>query len=222
MIRILIADDHVVVRKGLVAMIGDEPDLVVVAEAADGAAAVALAAETQPDVALLDLAMPGLDGIEATHRILAKRPETNVVILTSFAEPDRVFAALDAGALGYLLKDAEPDEIVAGIRLAAAGDSPLAAEATAAILEARRRPQPVGQLSEREREVLVLVATGCANKEIALRLAISEKTVKAHLTRTFRQIGVNDRVQAALWARDNWLGATPRQTRADTPAPPPA
>ena len=222
MIRILIADDHVVVRKGLVAMIGDEPDLVVVAEAADGAAAVALAAETQPDVALLDLAMPGLDGIEATHRILAKRPETNVVILTSFAEPDRVFAALDAGALGYLLKDAEPDEIIAGIRLAAAGDSPLAAEATAAILEARRRPQPVGQLSEREREVLVLVATGCANKEIALRLAISEKTVKAHLTRTFRQIGVNDRVQAALWARDNWLGATPRQTRADTPAPPPA
>jgi len=221
-IRILIADDHVVVRKGLVAMIGDEPDLVVVAEAADGAAAVALAAETQPDVALLDLAMPGLDGIEATRRILAKRPETNVVILTSFAEPDRVFAALDAGALGYLLKDAEPDEIVAGIRLAAAGDSPLAAEATAAILEARRRPQPVGQLSEREREVLVLVATGCANKEIALRLAISEKTVKAHLTRTFRQIGVNDRVQAALWARDNWLGATPRQTRADTPAPPPA
>ena len=222
MIRILIADDHVVVRKGLVAMIGDEPDLVVVAEAADGAAAVALAAETQPDVALLDLAMPGLDGIEATRRILAKRPETNVVILTSFAEPDRVFAALDAGALGYLLKDAEPDEIVAGIRLAAAGDSPLAAEATAAILEARRRPQPVGQLSEREREVLVLVATGCANKEIALRLAISEKTVKAHLTRTFRQIGVNDRVQAALWARDNWLGATPRQARADTLAPPPA
>jgi DNA-binding NarL/FixJ family response regulator len=202
----MIADDHVVLRRGLIAMIHGEPDLELVAEAGDGAAAVALAIEHAPDVALMDLSMPVLDGIEATRQILAARPATRIAILTSFAEPPRIRAALDAGAIGYLLKDSEPEELVAGIRLVAAGNSPLAAEATRALAQGRATADATGGLTARERTVLGLVAKGCSNKEIARRLEISEKTVKTHLTRVFREIGVFDRVQAALWARDHGFG----------------
>jgi DNA-binding NarL/FixJ family response regulator len=205
MIRILIADDHVVVRRGLVAMIDDQPDLEIVAQAADGETAVALAAETQPDVALIDLAMPGLDGIETTRRIVTEQPGTNVAILTSFAERERVLAALEAGAIGFLLKDAEPEELVAAIRLVAAGDSPFGAAAARALVPESPRDRSDGGLSERERVVLALVAAGCPNKEVAFRLGISEKTVKAHLTRIFQRIGVTDRVQAGLWAREHGI-----------------
>lgn len=206
MIRVLIADDHGVVRRGLAGLIAEQPDLELVAEASDGRQAVELTLEHSPDVALLDLSMPGLDGIEATREILSSRPQTRVAILTSFAEPARIRAALAAGALGYLLKDCEPEELVSGIRLVGAGHSPLAAQAAQALAQGHATANSSGHLTPREGAVLGLVARGCSNKEIARRLEISEKTVKAHLTSVFRAIGVFDRVQAALWARDNGFG----------------
>ena len=209
MIRIVIADDHVVVRRGLMALIADQPDLELVAQAGDGEAAVELVVEHSPDVVLIDLSMPVLDGIDAIRRILTARPDTRIAVLTSFAEPARIRAALDAGALGYLLKDSEPEELIAGIRLVAGGASPLAAEASRALSQRRGSTNAGGGLTPRERAVLGLVAKGCSNKEIARRLEISEKTVKAHLTQVFREIGVFDRVQAALWARDQGFGPVP-------------
>jgi DNA-binding NarL/FixJ family response regulator len=183
-----------------------------VGEASDGEEAVALVRERTPDVVLVDLAMPKIDGIETTRRILAARPETHVTILTSFAEHARIRAAFDAGALGYLLKDADPEELASGVRLLASGNSPLAAKAARVLVESRTQASTGGAgegsaLTARERTVLELVATGCANKEIARRLQISERTVKTHLTRVFRSLGVFDRVQAALWARDHGFGA---------------
>jgi len=153
----------------------------------------------------MDLSMPGLDGIEATKQVLASRPDTQVLVLTSFSDRERILQALDAGACGYLLKDAEPDELLRAIRAAARGEAPLSPRAAQALLSARREPGPLAGLSDREREVLSLVAAGLANKQIAQRLGISEKTVKAHLTRVFREIGVFDRTQAALWAQRNGL-----------------
>ncbi|HEX8122197.1 MAG TPA: response regulator transcription factor [Solirubrobacteraceae bacterium] len=199
MIRLLLADDHAVVRDGLRQLLANVDDLEVVATAADGEEAVALAAEHEPDVVLMDLEMPRLDGSEATRRIVAARAETRVVVLTSFSDRERILDALDAGAVGYLLKDADPDELVRGVRAAARGESPLAPRAATAVLQARatRRPEP--ELTQREREVLDLVGEGLPNKLIARRLGISEKTVKAHVTRIFQAIGVTDRTQAALW-----------------------
>jgi DNA-binding NarL/FixJ family response regulator len=198
-IRLLLADDHAVVRDGLRQLLANVDDLEVVATAADGEEAVALAAEHEPDVVLMDLEMPRLDGSEATRRIVAARAETRVVVLTSFSDRERILDALDAGAVGYLLKDADPDELVRGVRAAARGESPLAPRAATAVLQARatRRPEP--ELTQREREVLDLVGEGLPNKLIARRLGISEKTVKAHVTRIFQAIGVTDRTQAALW-----------------------
>ena len=206
MITVLIADDHVVVRRGLAGLIAEQPDMDLIAQAGDGVSAVQLTIEHRPDVALLDLQMPGLDGIDATREIRAACPQTQVAILTSFTEPPRIRAVLDAGAIGYLLKDAEPEELIAGIRLVAAGASPLAAEAARALAQGRSGLTAAGNLTPRERTVLGLVAKGCSNKEIARRLEISEKTVKAHMTHVFREIGVYDRVQAALWARDHGFG----------------
>lgn len=200
MIRLLIADDHGVVRAGLEQLVRTFDEVEVVGSAGDGEEAVALSAERLPDVVLMDLEMPRMDGIEATGRILAARPETKVVVLTSFSDRERILRALDAGAIGYLLKDAAPAELEQAIRSAARGEVPLDPKAAHALLSARRAAAPTDELSEREREVLALVVDGLGNKQIAQRLEISEKTVKAHLTSVFRQIGVTDRTQAALWA----------------------
>ena len=153
----------------------------------------------------MDLEMPGVDGIEATRRILAGHPRVRIVILTSFADRDRILDALDAGAAGYLLKDAEPAELVRAVRAAAADEAPLAPRAASEVLRARRASRPAVELSERERDVLRLVGDGLPNKVIGLRLGITEKTVKAHLTRIFARIGVTDRTQAALWVQRNGI-----------------
>jgi DNA-binding NarL/FixJ family response regulator len=204
-IRVAIVDDHAVVRAGLEQVIALADDIELVGSGTDGTEAEDIASRLEPDVVLMDLSMPGLDGIEATKRVLAARPGTQVLVLTSFSDRDSILKALDAGACGYLLKDAEPDELLRAIRAAARGEAPLSPRAAQALLSARREPSPVAALSEREQEVLSLVAAGMANKQIAQRLGISEKTVKAHLTRVFREIGVFDRTQAALWAQRNGL-----------------
>lgn len=203
MIRVMLADDHAAIRMGLEELLRQQADLDFVGAAANGLEAVALAATAEPDVVLMDLSMPELGGLEATRRILAARPETRVVILTTFSDRKDVLEAIDAGAVGYLLKDGDLDEVVRGIRAAAAGDSPLAPRAAQVIVSARMNRRPVDILTKREREVLVLVAEGMLNKQIAQRLGITEPTVKAHLTSLFQRIGVTDRTQAALWAERN-------------------
>lgn len=202
-IRVLIADDHAIVRTGLREVLANADDIELVGEASDGAEAVQLCRERSPDVVLMDLSMPVLDGIEATRLARDAAPDARVVVLTSFSDRERILQALDAGAVGYLLKDAEPAEILAGIQAAARGESPLAPKAAATILQARSERRPGEELSEREQQILALVGAGLPNKLIAQRLGISEKTVKAHLTNVFRQIGVFDRTQAALWAKEH-------------------
>jgi DNA-binding NarL/FixJ family response regulator len=203
-IRVLIAEDHAMVRAGLTELLANRDDVEVVGEAANGAEAVERAGELAPDVVLMDLSMPEVDGIEATRRISEAVPSAHVVVLTSFSDRERILEALDAGAVGYLLKDLEPEELHRGILAAARGESPLAPKAAHAVISARADARPAtAELTEREREVLGLVAEGLPNKLIARRLEISEKTVKAHLTRVFNAIGVTDRTQAALWAQRN-------------------
>ena len=205
MIRVAVADDHGVLRDGLAAVIAAQPDMQVVAIAANGAEAVAICREATPDVVLMDIEMPVMDGIEATRAILAEAPGTAVLILTSFSDRKRITGALDAGAVGYLLKDAAADEVVRGIRTAATGGSPLDPRAARSLLESKSAPDPLAGVSPREREVFALLLEGMPNKLIARRLEISEKTVKSHLTSIFRQIGVTDRVQAILWVERNGL-----------------
>ena len=204
MIRLLIVDDHAMVREGLAALFANVADVEVVGASANGEDAVRLTELHQPDVVLMDLAMPGIDGAEATRRIIRIEPSPNVVILTSFSEHDRILEALDAGAVGYLLKDAEPDELLRGVRAAAQGDAPFSPRAAKALLPGAGR-SPLAKLTEREREVLGLVGTGLSNKAIAARLGIAEKTVKTHLTSIFATLDVSDRVQAALFAKRNGL-----------------
>jgi DNA-binding NarL/FixJ family response regulator len=205
MIRLLVAEDHGVVRDGLIRLLSSLPDIEVVGAAADGAEAIRMANEHRPDVVLMDLRMPGMDGSEATRRLLENDPNAQVVILTSFSERDEILSALDAGAIGYLLKDAEPEELIRGVRAAAQGDSPLAPKAARTLITSRSSSASGEQLTAREREVLTLVARGLPNKLIARELGIAEKTVKAHLTTVFQRIGVTDRVQATIWARDHNL-----------------
>jgi DNA-binding NarL/FixJ family response regulator len=203
MIRVVVADDHRVVRVGLEQLLATFDDIEAVGFAAGGEEAVALCLELEPDVLLLDLSMPDLDGIEVTGRLRESVPGTRVVVFTSFSDRERIVRALDAGAIGYLLKDAEPEEILAAIRAAARGESPLAPRAAAELLADRKSRPPTVELTGRELEVLRLVVDGLANKQIARRLGISEKTVKGHLTNLFQRIGVADRTQAALWAERN-------------------
>jgi len=208
-IRVAIADDHRVVRVGLEQLLATFDDVELVGSADGGEAAAALVASTKPDVVLLDLSMPDLDGIEVTRRAVAASPDTRVVLFTSFSDRDQILQALDAGAIGYLLKDAEPDAIHDALRAAARGESPLAPKAAAELL-ASRAGGPAGgvELTTRERDVLQLVIAGDANKQIARKLGISEKTVKGHLTNLFQRIGVQDRTQAALWAERNGIFRT--------------
>jgi DNA-binding NarL/FixJ family response regulator len=210
-IRLLVVDDHAVVRAGLERLLANYDDVELVGTAADGEEAVARSVELGPDVVLMDLALPVLDGIEATRRIVAARPETQVVVLTSFSDRVGILGALDAGAVGYLLKDADPEELMRGIRAAARGESPLAPKAAKTVLAARIEQRPAEELTERERTVLALIAAGLPNKQIARRLGISEKTVKGHVTSVFRRIGVDDRTQAALWAKQHGLLEEPRR-----------
>jgi DNA-binding NarL/FixJ family response regulator len=175
----------------------------VVGTAADGREACELAERTTPDVILMDLSMPLMDGIEATRSIVASTPTVHVIVLTSFADRSRILAALDAGATGYLLKDADPAEVAAAIRAAVAGGVPLDPRAARVMLDAQRTVRHEIKLSARESEVLQLVVAGLANKSIARRLGITERTVKAHLTSVFQQLQVGDRTQAALWAKEH-------------------
>jgi DNA-binding NarL/FixJ family response regulator len=206
MIRVVIVDDHAVLRAGLDQLLGGEPDLEVVGKASSGEEAIDLVRELRPDVVLMDLQMPGVDGVSATRTIVGEQL-ADVLVLTSYSDAERIVGALDAGAMGYLLKDAEPDEVLRGIRAVARGESPINPRAARELLGARRTTGvSAADLTPRESEVLVLVRQGLANKQIARRLGISERTVKAHLTSAFQRIGVVDRTQAALWAERNGLG----------------
>jgi DNA-binding NarL/FixJ family response regulator len=204
-IRVMLAEDHNLVRAGLADLLSNVPDFEVVGAAADGAEAVEMAGELRPEVVLMDLLMPEVGGIEATRRIVRSDPNVQVVVLTSFSDRHRIIEALDAGAVGFLLKDAEPQELFEGIRAAARGESPLAPKAAREVLRARSEHRSPA-LTERELDVLGLVRAGLSNKLIARRLEISEKTVKAHLTSIFQRIGVTDRTQAALWAERHGIG----------------
>ncbi len=206
MTTVVIVDDHRLVRAGLRSIIEATDDLAVIGEAGDGAAAVAVVEAAAPDVVLMDLSMPNVDGIEAIRRLRAAGSVVPVVVLTSFAEPERVRSALEAGAIGYLLKDSEPRDVLDAVRSAAAGNAPLDPRVTRALLPSAGRATGGPSLSGREREVLAHVAHGLANKQIARALGISERTVKVHLGNVFRQIGVGDRTSAALWARDHEMG----------------
>jgi DNA-binding NarL/FixJ family response regulator len=202
-IRVLVVDDHVVVRGGLEQLLATADDIELAGTAANGEEAVAQVDALAPDVVLMDLSMPVLDGIEATRLIMKAHPDMHVVALTSFSDNRRILDALRAGATGYVLKHAEPDELLGAIRAAHAGGSPLDPKAARVLLDAQRVLRPAQELSSREEEVLRLVAAGLANKQIARKLGISERTVKAHLTNVFQRLGVTDRTQAALWAREH-------------------
>lgn len=201
MIRVLITDDHAIVRTGLAQLLGTTNDLELVGEAADGDRAIELTHELKPDVVLMDLSMPGMDGVQATQEIVANHPDVHVVVLTSFSDQARILDALEAGAEGYLLKHSEPEVILAGIREVVSGGSPLDPKAARALLNHRRSAEPGVHLTGREREVLRMVGDGHPNKTIARRLGITERTVKAHLTSVYQRLGVTDRTQAALWAQ---------------------
>jgi DNA-binding NarL/FixJ family response regulator len=202
MITVVLVDDHPLVRSGLATLIATTEDLEVVGQAESGEKAVTLIGDLAPDVVLMDLSMPGMDGVEATRRTLAANPEVRVVVLTSFADEKRVGDALAAGAIGYLLKDCDGRDVLAGIRSAAMGHAPLDPRVARALLPSTT-PRVKDTLSTRELEVLRLVARGLANKQIGRALGISERTVKVHVGHVFRRIDVTDRTSAAMWARDN-------------------
>jgi DNA-binding NarL/FixJ family response regulator len=198
--RILIADDHSVVRQGLRMFLALDPDLEVVGEAPDGAEALRLARDLKPDVVLMDLLMPEMDGIAATQAIRKEVPDVEVIALTSVLEDASVVGAIRAGAIGYLLKNTEADELRRAIRAAADGQVQLSPEAAARLIREVRAPESPEALTERETEVLRLLAEGKANKEIAHGLRIGEKTVKTHVSNILAKLGVQSRTQAALYA----------------------
>lgn len=206
-VRVLVVDDHEVVRRGLEQVLASATDMELVAAAASGEEAIDLVSAHLPDVVLMDLSMPGIGGIEATRQVIHRAGEighrVQVIALTTFAEQRTVLAALRAGATGYLLKHASPDHLIAAIRSAHAGEVPLDPIAGRALLDAEWERDRTPHLTTRESEVLDLVALGLANKQIASRLGIRERTVKAHLTSIFQALGVQDRTQAALWVRDH-------------------
>ena len=204
MIRLLIVDDHPVVRAGLVGILSDEPGFEVVGEASDGDQATRIAAATRPDIVLMDLRMPGVGGVEATAQITAAS-DAKVLILTTYESDDQILAAIEAGASGYLLKASPQAEIVAGIRSVAAGQTALSPQVAARLVERMRSPASETVLTARETEVLQLVARGNSNKQIAVALGIGESTVKTHLLRVFEKLGVADRTRAVTLAMERGL-----------------
>jgi DNA-binding NarL/FixJ family response regulator len=216
-IRVLIVDDHAVVRQGLRTFIDLQDDMTVVAEAENGSQAVQVAAQYQPDVILLDLVMPEMDGVEATRQILQHSSGSHIIILTSFGEDDKVFPAIRAGAQGYLLKDIHPNDLVQAVREASLGRvqlhpdiarklmSAVAAEPVASDAPSRPSPQ-TSDLTDREQEVLGLIAAGMNNRQIAEHMIISEKTVKTHVSNILGKLGLEDRTQAAIWAIKHGIG----------------
>jgi DNA-binding NarL/FixJ family response regulator len=205
-IRVLVADDHPIVRGGIVALLQGEADVAVVGQAADGRQAVDLAVELRPDLVLMDLRMPVLDGDQATAEILAVAPDIRIVVLTTYESDESIITAIEAGASGYLLKAAPPEEILAGIRSVARGEVALAPSIATMLVRRVKRPAVV--LSAREVEVLGLVARGHSNGSIARALFLSEATVKTHLVHAFEKLGVNDRTRAVTLAME--LGLLPR------------
>ena len=204
-VSVLLVDDHHLVRSGLATLVDAADGLRVVGQAADGAAAVELCAQLHPDVVLMDLSMPVLDGVQATRQIVAAEPDARVVVLTSFSDQARVADALAAGAVGYLLKDCDPRDLVAAVRSAAQGHAPLDPRVARSLLPSASA-SPLARLSARERQVLELLSQGMANKQIGRALGISERTVKVHVGHLFRQIGVTDRTSAALWGHTHLPG----------------
>ena len=202
-IRVLIADDHAVVRQGLRTFLEVQDDIEVVGEAADGLEALSMVEVLSPDVVVMDLLMPRLSGIEATQRIGELRPATKVIVLTSFLDDDKVFAAVRAGAAGYLLKDVRPQELGEAIRTVSRGEALLHPAVAVRLMQEfahENRPSPAQTLTEREMEVLRLIAKGRANKEIALELGVAEKTAKTHVSNILQKLNLADRTQAALYA----------------------
>jgi DNA-binding NarL/FixJ family response regulator len=212
---LLIADDQALVRVGLRKILEAEPETTVVGEAGDGEDAVAAARRLRPDLVLMDIRMPVLDGIEATRRIVAAQPATRVLILTTFGLDTYVYDALRAGASGFMLKDAPPEEIAAAVRIVASGEALLAPAVTRAVIEEFARQPPaapapppaVAELTPREREVLDLLARGLSNPEICQRLVISEATAKTHVARILQKLGLRDRIQAVIYSYESGLVA---------------
>ncbi|WP_374777737.1 response regulator transcription factor [Streptomyces sp. NBC_01310] len=219
-IRVLLVDDQPLVRSGLRVLIADAADLEVVGEAGTGGDAVRLAAELRPDVVLMDIRMPGMDGIEATRLITERTEAVRILVLTTFDEDDHVYGALRAGASGFAVKDMAVEEILAAIRVVAGGDGLIAPGVTRRLIEdfvrapgprvAERAPRPVAGITGREREVLTLVGRGRSNGEIAEELFISAATAKAHVSRLFTKLGARDRVQLVITAYEMGLVAPPR------------
>lgn len=218
-IGVLLVDDHAVVRQGLRMFIEMQSDMQVLGEGCNGREAVELASRLAPDVILLDLLMPEMDGVEATRRIMETNPHSHVLILTSFGEDERVFPAIRAGAQGYLLKDIQPRDLVHAIREIYHGRAQLHPDITRRLMQAVSGETPVKtatpaslpielqELTEREREVLDLIARGLTNREIAEKMVISEKTVKTHVSNLLDKLGLEDRTRAAIWALKHGLGA---------------
>lgn len=204
MIKVLIADDHHVVRRGLLFFLKTQKDINVVGEATNGREAVELTATLRPDIVLMDLVMPEMDGIQATKRIKEKFPETEVLMLTSFSDRDHVIPAIEAGAAGYQLKDIEPDDLVESIRKLMRGENTIHPQATTQLMKVREPqvdpPHKLYPLTPREQDVLFELTKGKSNREIASSLFVTEKTVKTHISNIFSKLHVQDRTQAALYA----------------------
>jgi NarL family two-component system response regulator LiaR len=200
MIRIVLVDDHAVVRGGLRFLLEQQPDMEVIGEGKDGAQGVALVTNLLPDVVLLDLLMPRMDGITAVREMKRLTPHTRIIILTSYYEDDQVFGAIKAGAISYLLKDAGPDELVEAVRAAARGEGVLHPQVAARVLREMQQRSPLQELTARERDVLTLLARGRSNAEIAAELIIGEGTVKTHVSNILTKLHLADRTQAAIYA----------------------
>ncbi len=202
-ITVVLVDDHAIVRQGLRTYLGLQPDIEVVGEAGDGREALAKVRETLPDIVLMDLVMPNVDGVEATRQVTALSPSTRVIVLTSFSEDEKVFASIKAGAQGYLMKDVLPQDLVRAIRTVHRGEAQLDPEIARKLMQEFTNPQPTvpkHDLTEREMDVLRLIAQGKSNKEISEDLVLSEKTVKTHVSNILQKLHLSDRTQAAVYA----------------------